>query len=172
MSSVDVVLALCKKRKIAVYRVEHDLGYGNGYFKKLKKGEIPATRVGELAEYFGVTVEYLIGATPESALLGTEYALTEAEKAYAKAKDAERRDELGAYIDYLRDSLEDLQIAVSVKRKKPATDDGDGLEVSDDSVRAEINELYDSLDASDRARLLAFAQGLKLSQGPRGEDRG
>ena len=163
MNSVDVLLALCKHRKIAVSRVERDLKYGNGYFKSLKKKEIPGNRLSEVADYFGVTVDYLLGATPESYLLGTEYQLKEAEKAYDKETDPDKRDELGGLIDLLRDSVSDQRLLVSTT-KTPATENGDGSNASDD--KSELIELYDSFDPSDRARLLAFAQGLRLSRNP------
>lgn len=163
MNSVDVLLALCKHRKIAVSRVERDLKYGNGYFKSLKKKEIPGNRLSEVADYFGVTMDYLLGATPESYLLGTEYQLKEAEKAYDKETDPDKRDELGGLIDLLRDSVSDQRLLVSTT-KTPATENGDGSNASDD--KSELIELYDSFDPSDRARLLAFAQGLRLSRNP------
>lgn len=128
MNSVDVLLALCKQRKIAVSRVERDLKYGNGYFKSLKKKEIPGNRLSEVADYFGVTMDYLLGATPESYLLGTEYQLKEAEKAYGKETDPDKRDELGGLIDVLRDSVSDQRILLSAT-KKPVADTGNGLVV-------------------------------------------
>lgn len=163
MNSVDVLLALCKQRKIAVSRVERDLKYGNGYFKSLKKKEIPGNRLSEVADYFGVTMDYLLGATPESYLLGTEYQLREAEKAYQKETDPDKRDELGGLIDLLRDSVSDQRLLLSAT-KIPATEKGDGSNGADD--KSELMELYDSFDPPDRARLLAFAQGLRLSRNP------
>lgn len=47
-------------------------------------------------------------------------------------------------------------------KKTPATENGDGSNGTDD--KSELMELYDSFDPSDRARLLAFAQGLRLSR--------
>lgn len=125
MNSVDVLLALCKQRKIAVSRVERDLKYGNGYFKSLKKKEIPGNRLSEVADYFGVTMDYLLGYTPESYLLGTEYQLKEAEKAYDKETNPDKRDELGGLIDVLRDSIEDQKLAISAA-KMPVTETGNG----------------------------------------------
>lgn len=52
-------------------------------------------------------------------------------------------------------------------KKIPATGDGDGSNGTDD--KSALMELYDSFDLSDRARLLAFAQGLRLSRNPHGE---
>lgn len=170
MSSVDVLLALCKQRKIAVSRVERDLKYGNGYFKSLKKKEIPGTRLSELADYFGVTMDFLLGATPESYLLGTEYQLKEAEKAFAKETDPDKRDEIGGLIDALRDSLEDLRLVAS-QEKKPATENGGGREVSDSAHenqednaeiarRGEFMRLAASLLPAELDQVIAFAKGL------------
>ena len=140
MSSVDVLLALCKQRKIAVSRVERDLKYGNGYFKSLKKKEIPGNRLSEVADYFNVTVDYLLGATPESYLLGTEYQLKEAEKAYEKETDPDKRDEIGGLIDLLRDSIADQRI-LALAVKEPVTNNGNGRDESSDPKREEINRL-------------------------------
>lgn len=68
--SVEVLFALCKERNIAISRVEKDLGYGNGYFRSLKKKEVPGNRLKEVADYFGVSVDYFLygkekTATPE-----------------------------------------------------------------------------------------------------------
>ena len=140
MSSVDVLLALCKQRNIAVSRVERDLKYGNGYFKSLKKKEIPGNRLSEVADYFGVTMDYLLGATPESYLLGTEYQLKEAEKAYEKETDPDKREELGGLIDILRESVADQRILASAK-KIPAAESGSGHVDFIAAKREEINRL-------------------------------
>lgn len=140
MGSVDVLLALCKQRKIAVSKVERDLKYGNGYFRSLKKKEIPGNRLSEVADYFGVTMDYLLGATPESYLLGTEYQLKEAEKAYEKETDPDKRDEIGGLIDLLRDSIADQRL-LALAVKEPVTEKGNGLTETSNAKREEINRL-------------------------------
>lgn len=40
MTSVEKVLYILNDRKIPVSRLERDLGFGNGYIKQLRKGEI------------------------------------------------------------------------------------------------------------------------------------
>ena len=60
MNSVDRVKAVCKEKKIPVYKLERDLGYANGYISQLKKGTFPAERLHEIAEYIGVSVDYLL----------------------------------------------------------------------------------------------------------------
>lgn len=163
MNSVDVLLALCKHRKIAVSRVERDLKYGNGYFKSLKKKEIPGNRLSEVADYFGVTVDYLLGATPESYLLGTEYQLKEAEKAYDKETDPDKRDELGGLIDVLRDSLYDLRLAAEADKKIPATENSDGDILGEDDELKEMIKAWKSLSPSARAHAKAVIKALESS---------
>nr|MBQ4458537.1 hypothetical protein [Clostridia bacterium] len=163
MNSVDVLLALCKHRKIAVSRVERDLKYGNGYFKSLKKKEIPGNRLSEVAEYFGVTMDYLLGATPESYLLGTEYQLKEAEKAYGKETDPDKRDELGGLIDVLRDSLYDLRLATEADKKNPATQKSDGDLSGEDDELKEMIKAWKSLSPSARAHAKAVIKALESS---------
>ncbi|MBR4856545.1 MAG: hypothetical protein IKU94_07980 [Bacteroidaceae bacterium] len=163
MNSVDVLLALCKQRKIAVSRVERDLKYGNGYFKSLKKKEIPGNRLSEVADYFGVTMDYLLGATPESYLLGTEYQLKEAEKAYGKETDPDKRDELGGLIDVLRDSLYDLRLAAAADNKSPVTEKSDGDLSDEDDELKEMIMAWKSLSPSARAHAKAVIKALESS---------
>ena len=65
MNSVDRVKKYCKSKKIAISTLERELGYSNGYVGKLKKGVFPGDRLREIANYLGVTVDYLIGASEE-----------------------------------------------------------------------------------------------------------
>lgn len=62
-----------------------------------------------------------------------------------------------------------LGLDLLAQAETPATGEGDGGKADTDMIKEEINELFDSLDSSDRALLLAFAQRLKASQGNRGE---
>ena len=66
MNAVDRVKAICKSRKIAIYKLEKDLGYANGYIGQLKKGVFPSDRLIEIANYLGITPEeILIGEKSE-----------------------------------------------------------------------------------------------------------
>lgn len=67
MTSVERVKAICKERKIAISRLEKDLGFSNGYIGQLKKGVFPDDRIKMIADYFGVSVEYLMAGTSNSA---------------------------------------------------------------------------------------------------------
>lgn len=67
MNSVEKVKAICKERKIAIYKLEKDLGYGNAYISQLKKGTFPDDRLVEIANYLGVTTDYLLGTEEKPA---------------------------------------------------------------------------------------------------------
>lgn len=118
MNSADMVFALCWQRGVAVSKVEKDLGFGNGYFRSLKKKEVPSGRLAKIAEYFGVSMDYLLCATEEAYLLWSEYCLDMAKKQYAKEKDEEKRDALASQIDVLRESVEDQRLAVRLSQTK------------------------------------------------------
>lgn len=60
MSSADVVKKLCEEKGIAISRFERDCGFSNGYLRNLKRGALPSDKLRQIAQYFGVTVEYLI----------------------------------------------------------------------------------------------------------------
>lgn len=61
MNAVDRVKAICKSRKIAIYKLEKDLGYANGYIGQLKKGVFPSDRLVEIANYLSVPPSLLTG---------------------------------------------------------------------------------------------------------------
>lgn len=73
MNSVERVRELCKERKIPVSRLERELGYANGYINQLRKGVFPADRLLEIANYFSVSVDFLMtGVEAEKAPALTE----------------------------------------------------------------------------------------------------
>lgn len=153
---VEILFALCKQRKISIHKVEKDLGYGNGYFRSLKKKEMPTQRAREVSNYFGVAVEYLMGATPESYLLWTEYKLAEAEKAYEAETDTDKRDEIGGEIDALRDSLEDQRLTIALTPNKPDGSGANGSELD------ELMEIRQALRERPEMRML-FDAGMKAT---------
>lgn len=60
MNCVDRVKEICKQRKIAISKLEKDLGFSNGYVGQLRKGVFPADRLARIANYFGVSIDYLL----------------------------------------------------------------------------------------------------------------
>lgn len=66
MNSVERVKKLCKERKIPISKLEKDLGFSNGYIGQLKRGTFPDDRLRKIAEYFEVTVDYLMTGNEET----------------------------------------------------------------------------------------------------------
>lgn len=60
MNSVERVKKLCKENKIPISKLERDLGFSNGYIGQLRKGVLPDDRLAKIAEYFRVSVDYLM----------------------------------------------------------------------------------------------------------------
>ena len=60
MSTKEIIKMLCDKKGISVTGLEKELGYGNG---SLSKGDnLKSERLFEIAKYFNVTMEFLMGA--------------------------------------------------------------------------------------------------------------
>lgn len=134
--------ALCEKSGESKSAAAKACGLSNSTVTKWKKTQaVPeSSTLMKIANHFGVSVDYLLGATPEAYLLGTEYQLNEAEKAYERETDPNKRDEIGGLIDILRDSVADQRIILSTT-KKPATENGNGHDDANESKREEINRL-------------------------------
>ena len=79
MNSVDRVKVICKERKIAISKLEKDLGFSNGYISQLRKGTFPAERLAAIADYLSVSSEYLMNGE-EQKNSPSEIELTEGEK--------------------------------------------------------------------------------------------
>lgn len=63
--------ALCDERNISVYRACTDIGLNRSAVAKWKTGGKPnGTTAAKLAEYFGVTTDYLLEQTDEKASAG------------------------------------------------------------------------------------------------------
>jgi len=58
METIDIIRQLCAKKGISVAQLESELEYGNGSIAKSKN--MSADRMYKIAQYFGVSVEYLL----------------------------------------------------------------------------------------------------------------
>lgn len=56
----DRIKELCKSKNISMNALETELGFGKGYISKLGKSTPNATKMQQIADYFGVTIDYLI----------------------------------------------------------------------------------------------------------------
>lgn len=60
MTTVDRIKDICKERKIPIAKLERDCGFGNAYIRRLREGMLPADRLYKIAEYLGVSPDYLL----------------------------------------------------------------------------------------------------------------
>lgn len=66
MGCFDIIKDLCDRKGIAVTVLEKELGFGRGSIGKIKNGGNPsAERLQKIADYFGVSVEYLMTGEEE-----------------------------------------------------------------------------------------------------------
>lgn len=65
MTPVDRVKKLCRERRIPISRLEKDLGFANAYISQIKTGNFRSDRLVAIAEYLGVSTEYLLTGTPK-----------------------------------------------------------------------------------------------------------
>lgn len=60
MSTYDVIKKLCTEHGIALTALEKELEFGRGSLGKLKSGGTSAKRLQKVADYFGVSINYLM----------------------------------------------------------------------------------------------------------------
>ena len=65
MNSVDKVKNLCRENKVAISKLERDLGFANGYISQLRKGVFPTDRAVAIANYFNVPLGYITGESEQ-----------------------------------------------------------------------------------------------------------
>lgn len=61
MNPYEKIQQLTNERGISVRELEKRLGYSNGYFSKWKKVSPNSDGLAKVADYFGVSVDYLLG---------------------------------------------------------------------------------------------------------------
>lgn len=112
MNSVERVKAICKERKIAISKLERDLGYANGYIGQLRKGTFPADRLSEIAVYLSVSPEFL--------MTGIENKKASTENGERQMSDEELKFALwGDCTDVSNDDLDDVRrYAAFVRERK------------------------------------------------------
>ena len=93
--SVQYIRELCKQRKIPVSTLERALGFSNGYLNPKKLKKLPYDRAVQIAEYFGVPVEYVLDGKKNPATVSGD---GQAEKLAAALKA------IGIEVDNLSDA--------------------------------------------------------------------
>lgn len=88
MTTLDNIKTICREKKnISVTTLEQELGYSNGSLAKAK--DIPSSRICEIANYLGVSMEYLMtGEKPD--IPGFEPEHLELIELYSKLKTEQK----------------------------------------------------------------------------------
>lgn len=60
MNTVERIKSICKERKIPISKLEKECKFSNGYIGQLKKGSMPDDKLIRVADYFNVSIDYLI----------------------------------------------------------------------------------------------------------------
>jgi transcriptional regulator with XRE-family HTH domain len=61
MNTYERIKELAKEKKISIRQLEKDFGYSNGYIGSWKRQTPNSIELTRLADYFGVSVDYLLG---------------------------------------------------------------------------------------------------------------
>ncbi|HEQ3068722.1 TPA: helix-turn-helix transcriptional regulator [Streptococcus pyogenes] len=64
----EKIKELCKQRGITLIQLEETLGYSRNTLYKLKTQKPNAERIAEIADYFNVSTDYLLGRTDNPAI--------------------------------------------------------------------------------------------------------
>ncbi|MCL4934749.1 helix-turn-helix domain-containing protein [Streptococcus suis] len=83
-STLEKIKELAKKRGISLAKLEENLGYSTNYFYTLKTKAPNAERLAEIANYFNVSTDYLLGRTDNPRI-----ASDETEKFYFEGKEVD-----------------------------------------------------------------------------------
>ena len=75
MNSVERNKDICKKRGIAISRLEKDCGFSNGYIRGLREGKLPSDRLFIVSEYLHLSPGFLMTGeeTPKESTSGKVY---------------------------------------------------------------------------------------------------
>lgn len=66
----EKIKELADNRGISLMKLEEDLGYSRNTLYKLKSQKPNAERISEIADYFNVSTDYLLGRTDNPAIAG------------------------------------------------------------------------------------------------------
>lgn len=69
-STFEIIKELAKKRGISLNQLEEKLGIGKNSLYGLKRNQPSAERLQQIADYFDVSIDYLLGRTENPAIAG------------------------------------------------------------------------------------------------------
>ena len=72
-STLEKIKELAQKQGISLQKVAEDLGYSINYLYTLKEKTPKSDRLQEIADYFNVSTDYLLGRTDNPAIAGDSH---------------------------------------------------------------------------------------------------
>ena len=72
-STLEKIKELAKSRGISLAKLEESLGYSTNYFYTLKTKTPNSDRLQEIADYFNVSTDYLLGRTDNPTIAGNSH---------------------------------------------------------------------------------------------------
>lgn len=107
-STFERIKELTKKQGKSLGQVEEDLNYGRNTLYKIKTSTPNAERVSEIANYFHVSTDYLLGRTdnPNIAKDNQEYTSDDLRKMAEKAKTFDGKPLTDSDIDAIQNIIE------------------------------------------------------------------
>ena len=69
----EKVRELAKKQGLSLNQVEEKLGYSKNTLYSLKRQKVSSERLQEIADYFNVSTDYLLGRTDNPAIAGNSH---------------------------------------------------------------------------------------------------
>lgn len=88
----EKIKELCKQRGITLTQLEETLGYSRNTLYKLKTQKPNAERIAEIADYFNVSTDYLLGRTDNPKIASDEVAGYTTEDLRKMARNAKTFD--------------------------------------------------------------------------------
>lgn len=73
----EKVRELARKKGLSLNQVEEKLGYSKNTLYSLKRQKVSSERLQEIADYFNVSTDYLLGRTDNPAIIGEKVVKTE-----------------------------------------------------------------------------------------------
>ncbi len=126
MSVYDNIKKLCDSQHIAITTLESQLGFGRGSIGKIRQAKnLPtANRLQAVADYFGVSIDYLLGNSPDAAAAGSPAAPAGNDAAVPALDSAQASGPDAAYEERLVDVSRQLNTEGKVKLLDYALDLG------------------------------------------------
>lgn len=109
-STLEKIKELAKKRGIPLTKLEESLGYSTNYFYTLKTKTPNSERLQQIADYFNVSTDYLLGRTDNPAIAGDDtisgYTSDDLRKMAENAKTFDGKPLTEEHIDAIQNIIE------------------------------------------------------------------